>query len=286
MEYEVLEHSLIILAIMTCLGLIFGLVLAYANKKLAIEVNPLIHMVEDVLPKGQCGACGFAGCMAYAEAVVNNPDIPPDLCIPGKEAVAKKVGELTGKAAAAIEPRIARINCAGNREKAGKANEYQGIPDCVAANLLFGGPKKCRFGCLGLGTCVKACPFNAMTMSEEGLPVVDAEKCTGCAKCESVCPKKVIVMAPVGAPVAVRCNSQDKGAVARKNCSVACIGCTLCFKSCPHQAIQMENNLAVVDAKVCIQKCDHPSCLAKCPTKAIAQSVPGIAAGNEYTQIS
>ncbi|WP_425060614.1 Na(+)-translocating ferredoxin:NAD(+) oxidoreductase complex subunit B [Sporomusa carbonis] len=281
MEHGVIEHSLIILIIMTSLGVIFGFVLAYANKKLAIEVNPLIHMVEDVLPKGQCGACGYAGCMAYAEAVVMNPDVAPNLCIPGKEPVAKAVAELTGKAAAAVEPRIAQVRCAGTHAKAAKANEYSGIQDCTAANLLFGGPKSCKYGCLGLGTCVKACPFNAMTMSEDGLPIIDPDKCTGCGKCETVCPKKVITMMPLGAPVRVNCNSHDKGAVAKKACAAACIGCTLCMKECSHGAIKMDNNLAVVDAKVCMEKCTNPTCLAKCPTKAIKQAVLGVVPGSE-----
>lgn len=281
--HGVVQHSLIILAVLTSLGVIFGLVLAYANKKMAIEVNPLIHIVEDVLPKGQCGACGFAGCMAYAEAVVMNPDVPPNLCTPGKDPVAKLVGDLTGKAAAAVEPRIAQVKCAGTHAKAVKANEYHGVQDCVAANLLFGGPKSCKYGCLGLGTCVKACPFGAMTMSEEGLPIIDPDKCTGCAKCETVCPKKVISMMPIGAHVRVNCNSHDKGAVAKKACSVSCIGCTLCVKECQYGAIKMENNLAVVDEKVCMEKCDNPTCLAKCPTKAIRQAVLGIVPGNEET---
>lgn len=281
--HGVVQHSLIILAVLTSLGVIFGLVLAYANKKMAIEVNPLIHIVEDVLPKGQCGACGFAGCMAYAEAVVMNPDVPPNLCTPGKDPVAKLVGDLTGKAAAAVEPRIAQVKCAGTHAKAVKANEYHGVQDCVAANLLFGGPKSCKYGCLGLGTCVKACPFGAMTMSEEGLPIIDPDKCTGCAKCETVCPKKVISMMPIGAHVRVNCNSRDKGAVAKKACSVSCIGCTLCVKECQYGAIKMENNLAVVDEKVCMEKCNNPTCLAKCPTKAIRQAVLGIVPGNEET---
>lgn len=283
MEHSVVQHSIIILVIMTSLGVIFGLVLAYANKKLAIEVNPLIHVVEDVLPKGQCGACGFAGCMAYAEAVVTNPDVPPNLCIPGKDAVAKLVGQLTGKAAAEVEPRIAQVRCAGSHAKAVKANEYQGVQDCVAANLLFGGPKSCKYGCLGLGTCVKGCPFGAMTMSEDGLPVIDPDKCTGCGKCETLCPKSVIAMMPIGAHVRVNCNSHDKGAVAKKACSSACIGCTLCMKECPHGAIKMDKNLAVVDAKVCMEKCTNPVCLAKCPTKAIKQAVLGVVPGSEDT---
>ncbi len=281
MEHAVVQHSLIILAIMTSLGVIFGLVLAYANKKMAIEVNPLIHVVEDVLPKGQCGACGFAGCMAYAEAVVTNPDVPPNLCTPGKAPVAKLVAELTGKAAAAIDPRIAQVRCAGTHARAVKANEYLGVQDCVAANLLFGGPKSCKYGCLGMGTCVRACPFGAMTMSDDGLPIIDPEKCTGCAKCETVCPKKVIAMAPIDAHVRVNCNSHDKGAVAKKACSAACIGCTLCMKECPHGAIKMDNNLAVVDGKVCVEKCNNPTCLAKCPTKAIRHAVLGVVPGSE-----
>ena len=277
-----MEHAIIIVLILTFLGAVFGLILAYANKKLALEVNPLIHVVEDVLPKGQCGACGYAGCMAYAEAVVTKPEVPPNLCIPGKDAVAKLVAELTGKAAEAVEPRIAQVKCAGSNEKAVRGFDYAGVEDCVAANLLFGGAKTCKYGCLGLGTCVKGCPFDAMSMSEAGLPVIDAEKCTGCGKCETVCPKKVIAMMPLTARVRVNCNSRDKGQVARKACSAACIACTLCVRECPYQAVKVENNLAVVDTAVCVaNNCTDAKCLAKCPTKAIRPAVLGIVPGTE-----
>jgi len=273
--------SVMILLVLAGLGLVFGFILAFANKKFAIEVNPLIHIVEDVLPKGQCGACGYAGCMAYAEAVVLNPDVPPNLCIPGKEPIAKAVAELTGKAAAPVEPRIAQVKCAGVAGKAVQGYDYVGVDDCVAANLLFGGPKACKFGCLGLGTCVRNCPFDAMTMSPEGLPVIDPDKCTGCGKCETVCPKQVIAMMPLGAHVRVNCNSKDKGPMARKACGAACIACTLCMRECPYGAIKMENNLAVVDPKVCVEQCSEAKCLVKCPTKAIRQVVLGVVPGME-----
>ncbi|VBB07856.1 electron transport complex rnfb/rsxb [Lucifera butyrica] len=276
-----MSTSIAILVVLTGLGLVFGFILAFANKKFAIEVNPLIHIVEDVLPKGQCGACGYAGCQAYAEAVVLNPDVPPNLCIPGKELVAKVVSELTGKVAEAVEPRIAQVRCAGSDGKAVKTYEYTGVDDCVAANLLFGGPKACKYGCLGLGTCVRSCPFDAMTMSPEGLPVIDPDKCTGCGTCESVCPKQVIAMMPLGAHVRVNCNSKDKGQAARKACSSACIGCSLCMRECPHGAIKMENNLAVVDAHICVEQCSDAKCLAKCPTKAIRPAILGIMPGTE-----
>ena len=281
MEYSMLEHLIIILIVMTSLGIFFGLILAYANKKLAIEVNPLIHIVEDILPKGQCGACGYAGCMAYAEAVVVNPDVSPSLCTPGKEPVAKLVAELTGKAAAAIEPRIAQVRCAGSDSKAAKVYQYQGVEDCIAANLLFGGHKTCKYGCLGLGTCVKVCPFDAMTMSPEGLPLINPIKCTGCGKCETVCPKQVIAMMPIVAKVRVNCNSKDKGAVARKACTIACIGCSICMRECPHGAIKMENNLAVVNPEICHAICSDARCLSKCPTKAIRPAVLGLVPGTE-----
>ena len=281
MEHSLVQNSMIILTIMTTLGIVFGLVLAFANKKMAIEVNPLVHIVEDVLPKGQCGACGYAGCMAYAEAVVLNPDVPPNLCTPGKDPVAKAVAEITGKKAAAVAPRIAQVKCAGTPDKAVLAYQYSGVQDCMAASLMFGGQKACKYGCLGFGTCVAACPFNAMTMSDSGLPIIDPDACTGCGKCETVCPKKVITMMPLGAHVRVNCNSNDRGPVAKKACSAACIGCTLCVKECPHGAVTMVNNLAVVDANVCMEKCSDPVCLVKCPTHAISKAVLGIVPGTE-----
>jgi len=276
-----MSTPILILLVLTSLGLFFGFILAYSNKKFGIEINPLIHIVEDVLPKGQCGACGYAGCMAYAEAVVMNPDVPPNLCSPGKDAIAKLVADLTGKAAAPMEPQIAQVKCAGTLSKAVRSYEYKGVQDCTAANLLFGGPKSCKYGCLGLGTCVKSCPFDAMVMSDDGLPIIDPEKCTSCGKCVSVCPKQVISLMPIGARVRVNCNSKDKGAVAKKACTIACIGCSLCMRQCPYGAIKMENNLAIVDAKICEQLCSDALCLSKCPTKAIRPFVTGIVPGTE-----
>jgi electron transport complex, RnfABCDGE type, B subunit len=258
-----------IIAVMAGVGLFFGLVLAYANKKFAVEMNPLIHIVEDVLPKGQCGACGFAGCQAYAEAVVLDKEVEPNLCIPGKKAVAQKVAELTGKAAAEVEPRMAMVKCSEPSGLALKKYVYEGISDCLAASLLQSGPKECEYGCIGLGNCVRACVFGAIELNEEGLPVVDREKCTGCGKCASACPKQIIELVLEDCHVVVFCNSRDKGAVVRKFCKVACIACGLCVKNCPHQAIKLQNNLAVVDYKICIENCTDAVCMEKCSTKAI-----------------
>jgi electron transport complex protein RnfB len=268
-----LYTSLMVLVVMGIVGISFGFILAFANKKFAMEVNPLIHIVEDILPKGQCGACGYAGCMAYAEAVVLDPNVAPTLCIPGKATVAKLVGELTGKAAPEMEERIAHVKCAGTLDVSERKYYYAGLEDCAAATLLHSGPKGCQYGCIGFGSCATSCPFDAIEMGKDGLPIINSLKCTGCGKCETVCPKHVIEMAPIGVHVSVNCNSNDKGAVARKFCSVACIGCSLCQKNCPHGAINMESSLAVVDSKICMEICESPTCISKCPTKAIVERI-------------
>lgn len=267
-----MEKAMLIIVVLVGVGAVFGVVLALANKKFAMAVNPLIHEVEEILPKGQCGACGFAGCAKYAEAVVEDPDVAPNLCVPGKAAVAEKVAELTGKKAEASEPRYAQLKCRGTKTAAIMAAEYQGVHDCAAAKLIQGGPKGCKFGCIGFGNCVKACPFGALSMGADGLPVVDKEICTGCGKCVSTCPQSILVLQTFDAPVQVDCSSHDKGAVARKLCKNACIGCGMCMRNCSHGAIKLERNLAVVDQKLCAE-CHEPTCLSKCPTKAIESMI-------------
>ncbi|MDR3270142.1 MAG: RnfABCDGE type electron transport complex subunit B, partial [Peptococcaceae bacterium] len=214
-----MNYIIVVLLLMGIIGLFFGCVLAFANKKLAVEMNPLIHLVEDILPKGQCGSCGYAGCQAYAEAVVLNEDVPPNLCIPGKQEVALKVAELTGKDSGDVEPQRAYVRCTSPLTAESEKYRYSGITNCVAASLMHSGPKNCQYGCLGMGSCVTQCVFDAIHMGAHGLPVIDKTFCTGCGKCATICPKKIIEVIPVSAHVVVACKSLDKGAVARKICT-------------------------------------------------------------------
>ena len=261
------------IAVMVCVGVVFGFVLAVADKKFAMEENPLIEEVKEALPQGQCGACGYAGCAKYAEAVVNDPDVPPNLCAPGKAEVAAEVAKLTGKVAEAAEAKFAHVRCRGGIGIAKLSYEYKGVHDCAAAKQIQQGPKSCKFGCLGFGNCVRNCPFGAMTMGTNGLPQVDKLLCTGCGKCASVCPNHVIELLPVSAKVSVSCSSKEAGAVAKKSCSAACIGCGLCVRNCTHEGgVQVVEHLARVNPEICRQ-CEEPTCVSKCPTKAIAAYV-------------
>ena len=270
--------AIMAVVIMTCVGIVFGFVLALADKKFAMEENPLIGEVKEALPQGQCGACGFAGCAKYAEAVVLDPDVPPNLCVPGKAEVAAVVAKLTGKVAEATEPKYAHIKCRGGNGIAKMAFEYKGVHDCAAAKLVQQGPKTCKFGCLGFGNCVRACPFNAMSMGPNGLPVVDRKMCTGCGKCANTCPNHVIELLPMSAKVSVSCSSTDFGAVAMKNCKALCIGCGSCMRNCSlkeEEGVKVVDHLAIVNQDVC-HHCTNATCLTKCPTGAIGEMLKGV----------
>lgn len=265
---EVMKFSAVFL-----LGIsaIFGLGLAFAAKKFAVKVDPRVDQVSDVLAHAHCGACGYAGCRQYAEAVVMEPDVKPNLCTPGGKATSEAVARITGKELAAVEPRIARVFCQGGLSKSQRRFKYEGVQDCRAAVLASGGDKSCIYGCLGFGTCARICPFDAITMSDDRLPVIDPVKCTACGQCAQACPKNVIEILPMVKEVLVRCHSKDKGAITRKGCQVGCIACGICVKVCPYNAPSVENNLSRIDLDKC-KVCGL--CVAKCPTSAILDSLP------------
>lgn len=253
------------------LGAVFGISIAFAAKRFAVQIDPRVEQVKDVLAHAHCGACGYAGCEQYAEAVVKNPDVSPNLCVPAGAKGAEAVAQITGKKAEIKEPIFSRIMCQGGWSKSTKRFKYEGVHDCRAAVLAGGGDKSCIYGCLGYGTCARVCPFDAITMSEDNLPVVDIVKCTGCRKCESACPKKVIEVLPASKAVLVSCHSKDKGGDTRKNCEVGCIACGKCVKICPFDAPKIGNNLSRIDIDRC-RVCGL--CAGVCPTKAISDFIP------------
>lgn len=252
------------------LGVASALVLYMASKKFQVFEDPRIDQVEEVLPKSNCGGCGFPGCRAFAEALVKTDDISDLKCPVGGSATMTKVSEILGKAVADVKPQLAVVRCNGSCEHRPKLNIYDGAMSCAVAAALYGGETGCSYGCLGCGDCVVACKFDAMYMDEAtGLPVVIEENCVACGKCVEACPKNIIELRNVGPKsrrIFVSCVNKDKGAVAKKACAVACIGCSKCFKVCPHEAITMADNLAYIDDDKC-KLCRK--CVEECPTFSI-----------------
>jgi RnfABCDGE-type electron transport complex B subunit len=249
---------------MLALGGVLGLILAVASKKFHVETDPRIEKIAEVLPNANCGACGLPGCVGYAEAIVEK-GVAINLCAPGGKDAAAAIAQIMGVTAGASEPNFATCSC----QKSGVADNYQysGVRDCTAASVtaLAGGVSACRFGCLGFGNCVAACPFGALEMVN-GLPVVDEEKCTGCKQCVAACPRGLMRVDPESRVVFVQCKSKDKGAVAGKICEHACIACKKCEKECPFDAIHVIDNLAVIDYGKC-KNCGK--CVQVCPKGVI-----------------
>ncbi|OPY16574.1 MAG: Electron transport complex protein rnfB [Syntrophus sp. PtaB.Bin075] len=254
------------IAFLVCIGLLFGIGLALAAQKFAVETNPKVEEVLEVLAGAQCGGCGYAGCEGYAEAVVNDPEVSPNLCFPGKAAVAEAVAEITGKKLSGAANMVAAVRCSRIEGKVGQKYKYLGYQTCAGANLAFGGPQECAYACLGFGDCVAACPFGAITL-ENSFPVIDVEKCVGCGSCVRTCPKNVIEITPSSARVWVPCSTKDPGKAVRSVCEVGCITCKMCIKACPAGAVRVEGDLIRIDHKKCADygvECKE-ICVEKCP---------------------
>jgi len=259
------------LGVFTTLGLVFGIALGGAAERFKVASNPVVDRVRDRLPSANCGACGYAGCTAYAEAVVENADVPSNLCIPGGAGVAQAVAELTGKAAGAVQDRIVVMTCHGTSAYARNEAEYAGIPTCAAAALVFGGPRACKNGCLGLADCVRACPFDALKIGEGGIAQVDVEKCTGCGVCVTVCPKDLFRLYPRSRRIELACKAVDKASIVRATCMVGCTICRKCVSKCPAGAIEWDGRTILVDHEKCLAygpSCNE-ACVDICPTTVL-----------------
>lgn len=246
------------------LGLLMGALLALASKLFAVKKGEKAEAIKECLPGANCGGCGYSGCDAYA-AAVSAGDAPVNKCSVGGAEAASKIAQIMGVDAGAQVRMRAQVMCSGTGEYAKKKYIYEGIDDCVAASKIGGGDKMCKNGCIGLGTCVRACPFDAIVV-EDGVAAVDYSKCKGCGICVSACPKGIIKLIPFDAKHWVGCMSVDDGKNTRKVCDVGCISCKLCQKNCPAGAINVDNFVASIDYDKCTG-CDI--CTDKCPRHII-----------------
>lgn len=256
------------------IGFVFALALSIAADRLKIVMDEKVEKTIEILPGSNCGACGFSGCSAFAETLVKDPSLA-NKCAQTYtdeekvEALADLFGGEIGKKQKAVVLCNGGINCADKFE-------YDGERSCSIAANIYKGNKACDYGCLGFGDCVKVCPTLAIKMSDEGIPLIDLDKCTGCGACVDICPKKIILIIPEEAPVFVACNNptlwdddldaffssiRGKGKFtaifdkieAYKDKRYQMIGCTRCLKCidiCPRDALEFtisEKTLSTTD---------------------------------------
>ncbi len=258
----------IILAVLivSVVGLIAGLALAVASIVMAVPVDKKAEAIRECLPGANCGACGFSGCDGYASALSKGITKNTALCSPGGNEVSAQIAEIAGLAAGNVKPSAAVVMCQGFCEKANTKMVYNGVESCQMAKQLFGGPKECIYGCIGLGDCAKACPYDAIHICD-GVARVNPAMCKACKMCVKTCPNNIIKMMPLHeAKAAVLCVNKDKGAVTKKECQLGCIGCMKCVKACEFDAVKVENFCAKVDFNKCT---GCGKCTDVCPVKCI-----------------
>jgi len=258
---------LIPILVLGSLGLLFGAGLAIAAKSLAVKSDARLEAIHGLLPGSNCGACGGAGCFGFAESVLSGK-LPLDACRISSEQTKERIAALLGISFEKKVKTVAVLHCNGGANKVKDRFIYQGLEDCTLANLVLGGQKECIWGCLGFGTCVKGCPFGAITMSEENLPVIHRDKCKACGKCVKICPKNLFSLIPITQDIYVACSSHDTGKDTKAVCPVGCIACGICTRV-KDSPFYLKENLSYVDYKKAANKESLEEARAKCPTKCI-----------------
>ncbi len=261
-----MDNIITALLIMGGLGVFFGTVLALSYRFLRVEEDPRIEKVEEMLPGSNCGACGAPGCRSFAEQVISG-EAPPSKCTVSSAENIAAIADFLGIDAGQQVKKVARLKCAGGKSRSLQIAEYDGYESCRAAALVGGGGKGCAWGCLGLADCERACTFGAIKMSEDGLPIVDADLCTACGDCVEACPKDLFVLVPVNQKLFVQCNIPLAGAEATSLCSVACDACGRCAADSPPGLVVMKNNLPHIDYSAGGPA--RPEITYRCPTGAI-----------------
>ena len=252
--------------VMAIIGLLLGLIIGIVAKIFKVETDPRIELVASLLPNANCGGCGRAGCADFAKAVVAG-EVAPNQCPASSQETVNSIAKALGIEANASFKKVAVVLCGGDKNQTKNWTLYNGVNDCRSAMLIAGGPKACSYGCLGMASCARACPFGAIEIVN-GLAIVHSEKCVGCGKCVATCPRKLIKLVPADAQVHVYCNNPEKGPAKKKYCNVPCLGCRKCDKNAPgkftfegfHAVVNYEaENLPTVDDLDAI----------KCPTNCL-----------------
>lgn len=251
------------------IGLLIGIALVATGRKFYVEIDERETAVREYLPGNNCGACGYAGCDAVAAAIVKG-EAPVNACPVSNSETIGAISSVMGVEAVEAVRKVAFVRCAGDCEHTSEKCNYVGIHDCRAAVLSGISVWECDYGCIGFGSCVSACTYDAIHVVN-GVAVVDPEKCVGCGQCAAACPKKLIELVPANKKVAVRCSNHDRGPEVKKVCNAGCLGCKLCTKQCEQGAVTVDGNLAHIDYDKCVG-CEK--CAEKCPVQIITRLHP------------
>ena len=264
MDYSALVTTLVIIGV---IGIIIGVFLGVAGIVFKVETDEREELILKELPGNNCGGCGYPGCQGLASAIVKG-EAAVNQCPVGGAAVGAKIAAIMGTEAGETVKKVAFVACHATCDDITVDYDYYGVKDCRMLSFVpNGGPKSCNQGCLGYGSCVSVCKFGAIRV-ENGVAVVDRDKCVACGKCVEVCPKHLITLIPYNAKYTVACNNTEKGPVTTKQCKVGCVGCGLCVRNCPNNAVKVENFNAVIDYDAC-KNCGV--CAEKCPRKTIKE---------------
>lgn len=259
-----LTDILLAIAVLLVTGVLAAIILALASHYMGVKTDETVSRIREHLPGANCGACGYTGCDAYAQALAGG-DVKSTLCIPGGSSVAERIAGELGIEAGSVDAPLAYVHCNGNNDAAETVAIFDGFGSCKARCLVCAGPEACKYGCLSCGDCASVCPTDAICIVN-GVAKINPARCIGCGACVKTCPKHIISFIPRDANAAVNCSSHDSGAITRKNCKNGCIACRKCEKTCPTNAITVKDNLAVIDYEKCI-RCGE--CAEVCPVKCI-----------------
>ena len=250
---------------LAALAILLSSVLLLAGRFLRVAEDPRLERLVSLLPGTNCGACGYAGCRAFATALLAG-EAPPARCSVSSPAAHRRIAEFLQVDVGVAERRVARLACAGDRDMAPLQAVYEGEPRCSAAAVVGGGGKDCAWGCLGLGDCERACDFDAIQMNKLGLPVVDEAQCTACGDCVRACPRNLFRIVPAAQRLWVACNNPLAGNRLLASCRVACTACGRCVQDAPAW-LHMEQNLPrLIDHA---PGCPPHAAIDRCPTGAI-----------------
>lgn len=247
------------------LGILAGVLLTVASKVFEVKTDERIEKIGEILPQANCGACGFAGCSDYANAIITK-GAATNLCRPGGPDTAAKISEITGGDAGDVTAEVAVVRCSGDCNATERKYTFTGIKSCASVKRYYSGSGSCSFGCLGFGDCINECGADAITL-KDGIASINRNKCFGCGKCKAVCPNQLIELIPADKTHVVRCSSRDNGKNTKLSCKNGCIGCKMCEKACENGAITVTDFHASIDYTKCT---GCGKCAEKCPVKAIS----------------